>query len=106
MPNATGLMSNKSPIYKYAKKKGITEDNEHDVLLEILKAGRAGKTIRNIEMALREYKDELPQVLQELVKKGVIVSKGNKFIGVYASVNNPEKYIIKALARVLESQNN
>jgi hypothetical protein len=96
-------MSEKSPIYKYAKKKGIRENDEHDVLLDILKAGRNGKTLQKLKNSVREYSNDLPRIIPGLIKKGVIISKGNKFIGVFSSMNINDGLIYKALATVLEA---
>ena len=79
-------MSQQSPIYKYAKKKGITEHDEHDVLLDILKAGRAGRTIDNLKKSVKQFAKDLHKILPSLERKGVIINKGNKYIGIFASV--------------------
>ena len=99
----TALMSDKSPIYKYAKKKGIKEHDEHDVLLDILKAGKGGRTIDNLKRSLREFADELPRILPALIDKGVVVNKGRKYIGIYASIEKPNTAILlQALATLLK----
>lgn len=97
----TALMSQQSPIYKYAKKKGITEHDEHDVLLDILKAGKAGRTMHTLKTSLKEFANDLHRILPSLERKGVILNKGNKYIGIFAEVTEPDRKLVAALKKVL-----
>jgi len=104
MPKKTvALMSQKSPIYKYAQKKGIKDHDEHDVLLDILKAGKNGRTLQNLKQSVKEFANELPRILPSLERKGVIVNQGNKYVGIYAAVKEKEidSVLYRALAEVL-----
>ena len=95
-------MSQKSPIFKYAKKKGITEHAEHDILLDILKAGRKGKKIEEIKKSVKEFANEIPRILPSLIQKGVVINKGQKYIGIFASKKDDDDVLYKALAKSLE----